>query len=50
MMFERTIPSVWMMPVSTAASLDFRKLKPVQVIMIFLWKTWSVMIGKIVFN
>ena len=38
MMFERTITSVWMMPkvtVSTAVSLDFRKLKPVQAIMIF---------------
>ena len=41
MTFERTISSVWMMPkvTVTAASLDFRKLKPVQVIMMFLWKT-----------
>ena len=40
MMFERTISFVWMMPkVSTAASLDFSKLKLVQVIMIFFLKT-----------
>ena len=54
MMFERTISSVWLMPKvtgGTAASFDFHKLKPVQLIMIFfVWKIWSVMIGKIVFN
>ena len=34
MMFERTIPSVWMLPKVTgkySGSLNLRKLKPVQV-------------------
>ena len=36
MMFERTISSVWMISkVSTAACLDFRKLKPVLICFVF---------------